>query len=291
MKRALHDPLAHFLAAGALLFAIGSAVRPAEQAENPIKVDRAALLEFIQYRSKAFEPAAAAAILDGLSPQARSGIIRDYVREEALAREAETLGLGANDYVIRQRMVQKVEFLAESAAAAIAEPTDADLAAFYDANRDRYTTPPSATLTHVFVSTEKKPRADARAEAVALLAGLKSSKAGFNDATAFGDRFLFHKNYVDRTNDYIESQLGGEIAAAIFDPAAPLNEWRGPYSSQYGEHLIYVAARTPSSLPPLGDIRDLVKSDYAEDRRLEAIEKAIEAIVAKYKVELRADAQ
>lgn len=291
MKKALHDPLAHFLAAGALLFAIGSAVKPAEQAENLIKVDRAALLEFIQYRSKAFEPSAAAAILDGLSPEARADIVRDYVREEALAREAEALGLGANDYVIRQRMVQKVEFLAESAAAAIAEPADADLAAFYDANRDRYTAPPSATLTHVFVSTEKKPRAAARAEAVALLADLKSSKAGFNDATAFGDRFLFHKNYVDRTNDYIESQLGGEIAAAIFDPAAPLNEWRGPYSSQYGEHLIYVAARTPSRLPPLGDIRDVVKSDYAEDRRLEAIEKAIEAIVAKYKVELRADAQ
>ncbi|MEK7264999.1 MAG: peptidylprolyl isomerase [Pseudomonadota bacterium] len=291
MKLPLQDPLVHFLAAGALLFIIGSAIKPADRADNVISVNRAALLDFIQYRSKAFEPDAAAAILDGLSPKARADIVRDYVREEALAREADALGLGANDYVIRQRLVQKVEFLAEAAAAAIAEPTDMELAVFYDANHDRYTSPPSATLTHVFVSTEKKPRATARAEALALLADLKKSKAGFNDATAFGDRFLFHKNYVDRTDDYIHSQLGDEIAAAIFDPLTPLNEWLGPFVSQYGEHLIYVTTRAPSSLPPLSDIRDVVKSDFAEDRRQEAIEKAIGAIVAKYKVEERLDVQ
>lgn len=290
MKIPLHDPLVHFLAAGALLFVIGSAVKPAAQTGNLISVDRPALLQFIQYRSKAFEPAAAAAILDGLSPEARAEIVRDYVREEALAREAETLGLGANDYVIRQRMVQKVEFLAEAAAAAIAEPADAELTAFYDANHARYTSPPSATMTHVFVSTEKKPREAAHAEALALLAELKKSKAGFNDATAYGDRFLFHKNYVDRTDDYIQSQLGDEIAAAIFDSSAPLSDWRGPYPSQYGEHLIYVAARAPSSLPPLDDIRDVVRSDLAEERRQEAIERAIEAVVAKYKVDERPNA-
>ena len=290
MKNPLHDPLVHFLAAGALLFAFGSAVKPAAQADNLISVDRAALLEFIQYRSKAFEPAAAATILDGLSPEARAGIVRDYVREEALAREAEALALGVNDYVIRQRMVQKVEFLAEAAAEAIAEPGDADLAAFYDANRGRYTSPPAATMTHVFVSTEKKPLETAHAEALALLAELKKAKAGFNDATAYGDRFLFHKNYVDRTDDYIQSQLGDEIADAIFDPAALLEEWRGPFRSPYGEHLVYVAARAPSSLPPLGDILDVVKSDLMEERRQEAIENAVEAIVAKYQVEDRSNA-
>ncbi|OFX05468.1 MAG: hypothetical protein A3E78_13095 [Alphaproteobacteria bacterium RIFCSPHIGHO2_12_FULL_63_12] len=290
LKALLRDPLTHFLAAGALLFAIGSVIKPAAEADDLITVDRPALLEFIQYRSKAFEPEAAAAILDGLSPQARAEIIRDYVREEALAREAEALGLGANDYVIRQRMVQKVEFLAEAAAAAIAEPTEAELTSFYDANRARYTSPPAATMTHVFISTENKPRDAARAEALALLNRLKKSKAGFNDATAHGDRFLFHKNYVDRTDDYISSQLGGDIATAIFDNSTPLNEWRGPFSSQYGEHLIYVAARAPSRLPPLNEIRDVVAADLTEERRQQAIENAIGAVVAKYKVEDRLDA-
>lgn len=286
MRRLLKDPLAHFLAAGGLLFAVASAVRPAEPAENRIVVDRAALLSFIQYRSKAFEAGVAGRLLDGLDPDARAALIGDFVREEALAREAASLGLDANDYVIRQRMVQKAEFLAEAAAAA-PEPAQAEIAAFYDANRERYTSPPTATLTHAFVSFEGRTAKAAGEEAARLLKAMTKSGAGFNDATKFGDRFLFHKNYVDRTEDYIASQLGPEVSKAIFDQGGALDEWRGPYRSDYGAHLIFVTARSPARVAPLAEIGELVKADLVEERRQAAIDRVIEGIVAKYKVEER----
>jgi hypothetical protein len=286
VRRLLKDPLLHFLAAGLLLFIVGNAAKPPPAADRTIVVDRGALLQFIQYRSKAFEPHAAAAILDGLDDEAKGRLIEDFVREEALAREAKSLGLDANDYVIRQRMVQKVEFLAE-AASAPADPAGADLAAFYSANEDRYRSPPSATLTHVFVSTERKAPAAAEADAKKLLATLKAAHAGFNDATGYGDRFLFHKNYVDRTDDYIKSQLGDAIEDAIFDPATALNQWSGPYFSPYGAHLIFITSRSPARLAPLADIADLVKSDLAEERRQQATERAIGDIVKTYSVDDR----
>lgn len=288
MRNFLKDPLAHFLAAGVLLFAIGAALKPAEPPNESIIVDRAALLDFIQYRSKAFEPNAAAAILDGFDDAARARLIEDYVREEALAREAAALGLDANDYVIRQRMVQKVEFLAE-AGAAPPDPTEADIAKFYDAESERYRSPPAATLTHVFVSGEGKSPAAARAEADALLARLRRDGAGFVDATRYGDRFLFHKNYVDRTDDYINSQLGSEATAAAFGDA-PLDAWAGPYRSPYGEHLIFVSARTPARLAPLPEIADLVRADLVEERRRAAIDAAIARVIARYDVDIRLDA-
>ncbi|MEZ5916953.1 MAG: hypothetical protein R3C40_05220 [Parvularculaceae bacterium] len=108
----LKDPLTHFLAVGVLLFVVASIVNPPEQPDDVIVVDRASILEFVQYRSKAFEPNAAAALFDAMDAGERKNIIDDFVREEALYREAKALGLGVNDYVIRQRMVQKVEFLA-----------------------------------------------------------------------------------------------------------------------------------------------------------------------------------
>jgi parvulin-like peptidyl-prolyl isomerase len=286
VRRLLNDPLLHFLAAGLFLFVVGNAVKPPPAADKTIVVDRSALLQFIQYRSKAFEPRAAAALLDGLDDEARGRLIEDFVREEALAREAKALSLDANDYVIRQRMVQKVEFLAE-AAAAPADPTEADLAAYYDANKDRYASPPSATLTHIFFSTEKKPAAAAEAEAVKLLSRLNAAKAGFNDATQYGDRFLFHKNYVDRTDDYIRSQLGDAVNSAVFNPATPLDRWTGPYLSQYGAHLIYVASRSPARLAPLSEIENLVRSDLVEERRQQAIDRAIGDIVKNYTVDDR----
>lgn len=286
MRRLLRDPLVHFLAAGALLFAAASAIRPEEPAANSIIVDRAALLSFIQYRSKAFEAGAAESLLDDLDGEARAALVRDFVREEALAREAATLGLDANDYVIRQRMVQKAEFLAEAAAVA-EEPTPEEIAAFYETDRDRYASPPTATLTHVFVSFENRTQGAAIEKAGRLIATMKSSGAGFNDATKYGERFLFHKNYVDRTEDYIESQLGREIAAVVFDAAGALNEWRGPYLSDYGAHVIFVTARAPARIAPLSEISDLVKSDLVEERRQAAIDRVIETIVAKYRVEDR----
>ena len=286
MRHLFNDPLVHFLAAGALLFAVASALSPAEQDEKTITVDRAGILQFIQYRSKAFEPATAALLLDRMTEKERAALVRDYVREEALAREATTLGLDANDYVIRQRMVQKVEFLAEAAAAA-REPTEEEIKAFYDANRERYASPPAATMTHVFVSTEQKTAEAAQAEALSLLERLRAAKAGYNGTSGLGDRFMFHRNYVDRTDDYIFSQLGPDIAAAIFSPDTPLNEWVGPYRSQYGAHLLFIASRAPARLAPLEEIHDLVRSDLAEDMRQIAIDAAIEEIVSTYQVDDR----
>lgn len=289
MRRFLKDPLTHFLTAGAVIFLVGSATKPPPAQDGTIIVDRAALLDFIQYRSKAFEATAAASMLDGFSEDDRAALIRDYVREEAMVREAEGLGLSANDYVIRQRMVQKVEFLAE-ASTPIREPTDAEISAFYDENKSRYVSPPTVTLTHVFVSTQKDTRDGALAKATSLLQRLRSEGAGFNDAIGFGDRFLFHRNYVDRTADYVLSQLGDEVAKAALDVSTPLGEWRGPYLSQYGYHLIFVTARTSERTPGLDEVRDLVKSDLAEELRQQAIDDSIERIVAKYKVEDRLNA-
>ena len=57
------------------------------------------------------------------------GLIDDHVKEEILSREAIKLGLDQNDTIIRRRLRQKMEFLAEDFAAT-AEPTDAELEAY-----------------------------------------------------------------------------------------------------------------------------------------------------------------
>jgi parvulin-like peptidyl-prolyl isomerase len=279
----LRDPLAHFLAAGLALFAVTSALKPPQSGETEIVVDRAALLAHIQYRSKAFEPGAAEALLDALSADAREKLIADYVREEALDREAIALGLDAGDYVIRQRRVQKAEFLAE-AAAQTGDPSAEDVAAYYAGNSVRYASLPAATFTHVFVSSKERSQEEARIAALVLRDRLRKENAGFEDATGYGDRFLFHKNYVDRTDDYVRSQLGPVVTAAVFGPEAALGEWIGPYASDHGEHLIFVTARSPARLAPLAEIEELVRADLTEERRQQAIDASIDAIVKRYRV-------
>ena len=55
-------------------------------------------------------------------------LIADYVREEALHREAKALGMDQNDYIIKRRMIHSTEFITDGrcrtqAVASICETT------------------------------------------------------------------------------------------------------------------------------------------------------------------------
>ena len=97
MQKILREPLVHFLV-------IGIAHHRLDQV---IDVDRSSLLTFVQFRTRAIQPEIAAARLDAMSEAELERLIADYVREEALHREALALGVDKNDYVIKRRMVPR----------------------------------------------------------------------------------------------------------------------------------------------------------------------------------------
>ena len=107
----VREPLVHFLAIGIGLFVLYEFVAPADASldSKTIVVDRNALLTFIQFRSKAFNPEVAAERLDALGERELELLINDFVREEALHREAIALGMDKNDYIIKRRMIQSIE--------------------------------------------------------------------------------------------------------------------------------------------------------------------------------------
>ena len=171
MKRLLKEPLLHFLAAGVGLFVLFGVINRDEPDDDPnvVVVDHDALLTFVQYRIKAFNPEIAEKKLQGLSDEELARLVDDYVREEVLHREALALGLDEDDYVIRRRLVQKLEFITEGFAEATVTPDDAALQRYFEANKADYYVEPYVTFTHVFFETEDKPRDEARARAEAKL--------------------------------------------------------------------------------------------------------------------------
>ena len=287
LKRLLKDPLVHFVIAGTLLFILLSLTRPAQQ-DDQIIVDRQALLAFIQYRSKAFEPQLAASILDRMSQTERERLIDDYIREEALYREALKLGLDADDYVMRQRMVQKLEFVGDAVAVSpVPEPDD--IAAYYAAHRQDYYQSPELTFTHVFISMKSRTREVALHEAYALLNTLNDDNAGFNDATRYGERFLFHTNYVGRTFEDVSGDFGTEAADLIFSGDTPVAKWFGPVETVYGAHLIFISKRTPGRFPSLDEIKTVVVEDYKREVQRQQREALTDAIVQRYTPVIKLD--
>ncbi len=285
MKKFLREPLVHFLAAGLGLFVLFNVVNRGDQDYEPnvITVDQEALLTFIQYRIKAFNPDLAKKKLNALSEEELQRLIDDYVREEVLHREAVALGLD-DDYIIRRRLVQKLEFITEGFAEAGANMDEAAVERYFEANKADYYVEPYVTFTHVFFQTEDRPREQARALAEKELQKLNRNGVPFSEAPQHGDRFLYHVNYVERTPDYVGSHFGPPMAKALFELEPNEFVWRGPFDSPYGVHLVLLTTNEPGREPELEELERSIREDARRARVREETEAAIGDVVDAYDV-------
>jgi hypothetical protein len=289
LKHLLKDPLLHFLAAGVGLFVLFGVINEDDADDDPevVVVDHDALLTFVQYRLKAFNPDLAEKKLQALSDEELDRLIDDYVREEVLHREALALGLDEDDYVIRRRLVQKLEFITEGFAEASVVPDDAALQRYFDANKADYYVEPFVTFTHVFFDAEDQPRDEVRAKAEAKLVELNREGTPFSDAPKHGQRFLYHVNYVERTPEYVVSHFGAPMAKALFELQANDLVWKGPFDSPYGVHLVLLITNEPGREPELSEIAERVREDWRRAMIREETDEAIAGIVESYDVRVR----
>src|SRR5439155_15886145 len=81
-------------------------------------------------------------------------LIENYVRDEVFYRAGRAAGLDRDDVVIRRRVRQKMEFLAEEVSAP--EPSEEQLAAFLASHPVRFRTEDRATFFHVFLNATNR---------------------------------------------------------------------------------------------------------------------------------------
>ncbi|MGI9371476.1 MAG: peptidyl-prolyl cis-trans isomerase [Hyphomicrobiales bacterium] len=292
VRRLIADPLTHFLALGLVIFLIYAAADPqTDLAEDRthIVVDRDNLLTFLQFRTKTFQPEIAEKRFRAMNDEQKQKLINDYVREEALFRESEALGLGENDYIIKRRMIQKVDFIAQNFAEASTTISDKDIEAYYAANKDKFKEYGQVTFTHVFFSARDRGEDAARYLAAEMLKELNTQSAQFSDAPKHGERFPYGLNYVERGQAFVENHFGTQMAAQVFDLTADQKTWQGPFQSPYGSHVVMLVKRSEDRIPPLSEVKARVKADLLSERRREMSNKAINEVVKKYTVDIRLD--
>lgn len=286
MPKALKDPLGHFLLLGLALFALFAWVTrdEASSGDRVIEVDRPALLTHIQYHARAFSPEAAAAHLDGMSDAELDRIVDSFVREEALYREALSLGMDQTDHVIKHRLVQSMEFITDDLALRTTEVSDDELETYFEANRERYRIEPTVTFTHVFFNSERHGVEEARNLAAGKLAQLNRDRVPFTDAPGHGDRFLYLVNYVERTEDLVASHFGDEMAGAVFALVADDANWVGPLKSRYGQHLVLLTGATEERDPELAEVEARLRADAERETAQMRRDAAIKTLVETYEV-------
>lgn len=285
----MREPLLHFLLLGAGLFVLYGALNDEGGESDPqtIVVDRERLLTYLQYRSRVFDSARFQELLDSLPKDELKGAIQDYVREEALYREAKALQLDRNDYVARRRLIQQLEFITRGFSEMEVDLIEEEIGRYYAEHRDEFYVSPKVTFTHVFFSRERHGAEQAAVRAREALDRLNHERVRFDQAPAQGDRFLYHVNYVGREPEEVTSHFGPAVQQALFDLEPSDRYWRGPFESPYGFHLVLLVQNESGYTPPLEEVRERVEQE-AKRAAIEArFEESLQSIVQAYHVKVR----
>ena len=274
MLRSLaREPLVQFLLLGAALFAVDAWLRPpaSPSGATEIVVSEARIRNLAQNFSRTWQRPPTREELDGL--------VEAHVREEVFYREAVALGLDRDDTIIRRRLQQKMEFVSEEAAA-LAKPTDEDLAKYLAANTEAFRVEPRVTFTQVYLDSRQRA-SRLETDAKRLLDALNSAKPP--DPARTGDRLLMlEPRYENIDQRELERLFGAAFAEAVVKQ--PIGRWTGPVTSGFGAHLVRVDAVTPGTTPSLDKVRPLVEREWANVKRQEFSKAFYDKLRAKYRI-------
>jgi hypothetical protein len=277
LRRWLREPLLHFLAVGLVLVVVGQLLdsdRGGSDQSNRIELteDDLRRLEVVWIAQWSRPP----------TPDERRRLVEDRVREEVLYREALALGLDRGDTIVKRRLAQKMQFLAEDVSG-LGEPSDADLKAWYARNSEPFALPSRASFRHVYFSFDARGPG-AREAARRALEKLGSQRSVSTAGRSLGDPFMFQDHYGDHAAEDVAKVFGTSFAEALFKLAP--GGWRGPIESGFGWHLIWVDSIEAGRVPDYEEIQPAVRSAWLDAQRAESRRRAFDAMRARYQVVL-----
>ncbi len=281
------EPLVHFLVLGCGLFWLFNFSQSEIQLPSSItaiNVNEEALTTYMQFRAKNTNKDQIKNVLIAMSDIERQKIIDGYIQEEVLYREAKSMKLDSDDFIIRRRLVQKMDFITRGISSDLIEPTTKELTQYFDSNKEDYFVDASVTFTHIFFDYNKHGKQRAQQYALAKLQEIPTRPILFEQSMQHGDRFPFHNHYVDKTASFIESHFNLKFSQQVFSEANTLNKWLGPISSPYGDHLIMVQKNESGHFPTFEEVSAQVAEDFFLDRIDKLQQQAINAVKDGYQI-------
>jgi len=262
----------HFVLIGIALFAAYQWRAPADSDGSRIVVTQGVVDDLVTQHvaAKGREPSSAEL----------NHLVESYVRDEILYREGVKLGLDRDDLVVKRRVRQKIELIAEEEASTQA-PTDAELSAYLAANPARFLQPAVVTFDQVFLGEPTRGPAVVPAVSVTREALRKGA-----DPQELGKPTLLPSRMTQTAADLVARDFGDVFAAALVK--APIGEWTGPIDSSFGSHYVRVSDRTPAAAPALAAVREQVAREWENERRQRARADAYARMRGEYEVSLEA---
>ena len=206
------------------------------------------------------------------------GLVDDYIRDEVFYREGRAAGLDRDDVIIRRRVRQKMEFFAEDAF--IPDPDRRAACGLFSVQPGAIQDRGSRYVPPGF--PERDPaRGTIDSDAKQIAESWRAPTRRWTQR-ALGDPFLLGEEFKAVSQNEVAGVFGDGFAKrlSVMEPG----RWQGPITSSFGQHFVYVSERIPGSLPPLDAVRDAVRREWSNARRLEAEQKLYASLRQRYEI-------
>ena len=256
LRSLAQEPLSAFALVAAALFAVNALLQPDES--------RMLIIDNTEIEARLF--------LDELnsgetpSAEAVARVTQAYIEEQVLVAEALSRGLD-NDSRLHSLLAQKMLHILS---AEIAQPSAAELQAFYRDNAARYERAATFRLEEVVFGRDAElssPQHSAQA-----LAAQQDKVRALPVLSARDLASIF------------SAEFANEVLAAS-------SQWTGPFTSNRGQHWLRVTESLPAGVPPFDDIVEGVRRDWmtAEEERLQKVK--VDELVASYRIVRQGDVE
>ncbi len=262
-RRVLREPLLHFLILAGLLF-VAQAIFASDD-RDLIVVDMATQDFLIQQEEDL--------LLRPLTEEEKELVVSNFIEEEILVREAVKRGFSDSSRV-RALLLQNMRFFI---AGDIPEPTDEDLEAYFEANIDTFTSPPSFDLDHVMFNAESDLPPDLLAQ---LNGGADPAEIGDGDVT-FGRVMRFI------TQRRLAQSFGPEAASEALAALDGNDRWHGPFLAPTGtRHFLRVVQINPPSAPEFEVAKDWIATQWIATKSRELLDQEIRSVSDDYRIDI-----
>lgn len=260
----LKEPLVHFLLLAGLLFGVEQYFAAGQKTR--IVVDPATADYLIRQREDLE--------LRTLSAEERAEVIDAYVEDEILYQEAYRRGLDRGDSRMRRNLILKMRGLLTGD---LPEPSEEDLRAWFEANRDRFSRPATLDLQQIYFQDPATVPADLPAR---LQAGANPASFGESDMAQL-------QQLPEISQRFLVGTFGPVAARAIL--AIDDEAWHGPFTSVSGVHFVRVLARNPEVQATFEAVRPYLQGDWLMDQSRKAISAELARIRDDYEIVIETD--
>jgi hypothetical protein len=213
-----------------------------------------------------------------LTDEERETLRESYIDDEVLLHEALRRGLQWSDFRVRQRLTR---IMRGALTETVADPSVAQLQAYFRDNIEKYTTPDSVTLEQVFFPWGEEVSDQ---EIQGILAKLRSGA----NAERFGVTSISSSRRMPRqTRADLVRSFGADFADRV--ERSSMNAWQGPLESVQGLHLVRIVERHQPQVATFENVESYLRQEWLMTRMRELQQERIDAIRKSYRIEIEGE--